>query len=188
MVCIKLLRKKTFLKEELSERSLSFILCVYVCVADMISSDRDLLTMAELFQGIWIFFFLFSYIQLNISTETCSEWNAEPTVVSVTVHNHRTYLFRYLGHKRKQKAARGSRAAVWCLSLPELTRPSSCLPPCGECLVLGNASRPLYYMSVVDTPLRVYPCSSVEDVLSVHVTHKRCVRIQGVFTNGLMEN
>ena len=43
MVCIKLLlRRKTFLKEELSERSSSFILCVHMCVADMISSDRDL--------------------------------------------------------------------------------------------------------------------------------------------------
>lgn len=53
---------------------------------------------------------------------------------------------------------------------------------------LGECQQTFYYMSVVDAPLRVYPCSSVEDVLSVHVTHKRCVRIQGVFTNGLREN
>lgn len=53
MVYIKLLlRKKTFLKGELSEQSLSFILCVHVCVADMILLIETLeLTVAELFRA-----------------------------------------------------------------------------------------------------------------------------------------
>ena len=57
MVYIKLLlRKKTFLKEEVSERSSSFILCVQVCVADLISSDGDLrVNNGRTFPGHWDF-------------------------------------------------------------------------------------------------------------------------------------
>ena len=78
--------------------------------------------MAELFQGIGIFLFLFSFISseylVNISTETYSEWSAEPAVVCVALHNHKTYFFRYVGPKRKKRPAKGHWAAIWCPSFP----------------------------------------------------------------------
>ena len=86
------------------------------------------LTMAELFQGIGIFLFLFSFISseysVNISTETYSEWSAEPAVVSVALHNHKTYFFRYMGHKRKKKASKRTLGCNLVPDFPVLTKPS----------------------------------------------------------------
>ena len=153
------------------------------------SSDRDLrVNSGRTFQGIWIFLFLFSYIQLKISTETYSEWNAEPTGVSVFTTIRPISLGTW-GHKRKQKAGKRK---LGCSLMPEFPHADKTFLVFASLwrtpFILENASRPLYDMNVADAVLHVYLCTSIEEMLSVHVTHKHCVRIQGVFKNGLMEN